>query len=817
MVRKKSTSAKARTRKRAYERKKTENRVNRSWRKLLLIVTAVNKFLRLRRCDIAVACSTSDLNTSQSSKIFLNNVSFVQKDIEFTYVNKTDAMNHLEDLNVVQATVKYLISKVCRLDYERKRQLEIRKKTTVLKSTRQSSWFHKKYSQDNLFRKRESERVTAIFQKKYTNNSNFREKEKIRSRTHGLEKYRKYVTFRQEKIQRSKTYILNKYHNNMEFRNTHKANVLAKYNSNQITRLRIISQALNSYKKNYTPMMQKQRRLYNQSRRILNKYNILQSHICLVKHRNLYVNNLNRFRQIIREGPDYVCISCRLALFRNQVVPFVEKKYIKENMSGEIKKRIQSYFNYSSSSQSKWICKLCSDKIKKRQMPSRTIVNKLKVCDVPSELKELNNLEKHLIALRLPFMKIVNLTSGKLSNRLSQKGTKGPLHCVPSDVQDTVTALPRPVDKSMMVRLQLKRRLKYKAVWEEQLINPNDVRDALFVLTRMHPGYRNININDINENYLTSDQEKEQENNTESVIEPMDVDTNEKGHLLEETEVSDKNRLKALALGDIDTNTNNDEEIDDDDKDIRTKYNIGTDSCTQPCDFNDFLVFDKEPCVVAPAEKNKLSSLLTDKTIEALAFPHLFPDGEGSYDEERETNLKWKEYCKARLFSSDSRFAADSSYIFYLQYLGDLKQVYSGINIAFRKKLPMSAKQSLDEMQMKFLMNKDMIYRHLQCVRGSPQYWYKRLKDLFGMTRQLGFPTFFLTLSCADLRWKEFTDTFVRHTGAPIKESYTFEEKTKLLRANPVLAARLFEKRFNTFMNLFIKGGASCLGIIEDW
>ncbi|CAF4614382.1 unnamed protein product, partial [Rotaria magnacalcarata] len=51
-------------------------------------------------------------------------------------------------------------------------------------------------------------------------------------------------------------------------------------------------------------------------------------------------------------------------------------------------------------------------------------------------------------------------------------------------------------------------------------------------------------------------------------------------------------------------------------------------------------------------------------------------------------------------------------------------------------------------------MNKDMIYRHLQCVRGSPQYWHKRLKDLFAMTRQLGFPTFFLTLSCADLRWK---------------------------------------------------------------
>ncbi|CAF1158229.1 unnamed protein product [Rotaria sp. Silwood1] len=131
-------------------------------------------------------------------------------------------------------------------------------------------------------------------------------------------------------------------------------------------------------------------------------------------------------------------------------------------------------------------------------------------------------------------MKIVNLTSGKLSTRLAQKGTKGSLHCVPSDVQVTVTALSRPVDKSMMVRLQLKRRLN------------------------------------------------------ESIIESMDVDTNEEENLLEETEISDKNRLKALALYDIENNTNSDEELDEDNKDIRTKYNIGTDSCAQPCDFNDF-------------------------------------------------------------------------------------------------------------------------------------------------------------------------------------------------------------------------------------
>ncbi|CAF1528348.1 unnamed protein product, partial [Rotaria sp. Silwood1] len=285
-----------------------------------------------------------------------------------------------------------------------------------------------------------------------------------------------------------------KYHNNLDFRNQYKARskkrVSKKYKSDPMIRMKTIERAMNWYHKNNTLMRQNSRRLYNQRRRILKKYISIQNHKCIYKQSNLYMNNLNKFRQVIQEGPDYVCISCQLALFRNQVIPFVEEKYITQNMSYEIKKHIQSYFMYSSSREQKWICKSCSDKIKKRQMPSRAVVNRLKVCEIPSELKRLNNLEKHLIALRLPFMKIVNLTSGKLSSRLSQKGTKGPLHCVPSDVQDTVTTLPRPVDKSMMVRLQLKRRLKYKAVWEEQLINPNDVRDALFVLTKMHPGYK---------------------------------------------------------------------------------------------------------------------------------------------------------------------------------------------------------------------------------------------------------------------------------------------------------------------------------------
>ncbi|CAF5157042.1 unnamed protein product, partial [Rotaria magnacalcarata] len=479
------------------------------------------------------------------------------------------------------------------------------------------------------FRNKHKTQSKIIYLNKYHNNSVFRDKLITQSKINILNKYHSNSDFRNKLITQSSITILNKYHNDIDFRNEYKARmrtaVLKRYYTDNSIRLKMIQDALNWYRRNNTLTRQQSRQFYNQRRRILKKYSIIESHKCTSKHKNLYMENFKKFRNIIQEGPDYICISCGIALFRNQVVPFIEEKYLKQNMSFEMKEYIPSYFIDISSSELKWICRLCSDKIKKQQLPSRALLNKLEVYEIPAELKKLNNLEKHLIALRLPFMKIVNLTSGKLSSRLSQKGTKGPLHCVPSDVQDTVTILPRPVDKSMMVRLQLKRRLKYKAVWEDQLINPYDVKDALLILTKMHPGYKYIKINEIGESYLTFDQDNNDENNTDSVIELTNVDTFEKVISIEEIAISDENHLKSLALGDFDNNNHSDEEIDDDNNDIRSKYNIGTDSCTQPCDFNDFLVFEKQPCIVAPAEKNKLSSLLTDKTIEALAFPHLFP------------------------------------------------------------------------------------------------------------------------------------------------------------------------------------------------
>ena len=682
--------------------------------------------------------------------------------------------------------------------------------------------FHNRYQTNSVFREMKRDQSKSFNAQKYQTNNGFREMKRDQSKRANAQKYKTDEEFRCEQRNKSSQRSFDKYHSSSEFRNAHKDHVkfkvMDKYKANNAARLKMIEYAKAYYISRNTTTKRRNQRAYDHSRRIVERSKLLRHQKYATKHRETYLNALSKFRRVIIESPDCICVVCRMTFFRNQVIPFRMENFIHAEMSDGTRDRLQHYLNDSIITSQKWICRFCSEKTKKQHIPSRAYENNLQVSEIPPELDKLNALEKHLIALRLPFVKIVNLTSGTISSRVAQKGTKGPVHCVPSDVQDTVTALPRPVNRSMMVRLQLKRRLNYKAIWEEQFVNPNDVRDALAVLMRIHPAYKDIQVVEIDENYLLSDKECTAEETIASAVESMPVNDMEDGNDTKMVEKPDSECLKRLALGDIvDHGGDEDGDVNEDANDIRTKYNAGTDCCTQPCDFNHFPLFDKDPHVIAPAEKNKLCSLLTDGTIESLAFPHLFPDGRGSYNEERDIVLQWKEYCKMRLFSSDPRFGSDSSYIFFLQYLSDLKQVFSSINVAFRKQVPMTARQCLDQTQIEFLLKKDMIYRHLQCVRGSPQFWNQRLKQLFGMSRQLDFNQLFLTFSCADLRWKEFTDAFVRYSKGNVKETYTFAEKTKMLRTCPVVAARMFERRFNTFMHLFIKGGACCLGKVTDW
>ena len=58
----------------------------------------------------------------------------------------------------------------------------------------------------------------------------------------------------------------------------------------------------------------------------------------------------------------------------------------------------------------------------------------------------------------------------------------------------------------------------------------------------------------------------------------------------------------------------------------------------------------------------------------------------------------------------------------------------------------------------------------MNTVKGTPAYWKILLFEVLAMVKQLGLPTFLLTLSCADLRWNELVSIISKLNGLNLSE-----------------------------------------------
>ena len=166
-------------------------------------------------------------------------------------------------------------------------------------------------------------------------------------------------------------------------------------------------------------------------------------------------------------------------------------------------------------------------------------------------------------------------------------------------------------------------------------------------------------------------------------------------------------------------------------------------TCLQPCDLRQYLLDNEDDILcLAPGENNKPTKVMDT---ERQCFPTLFPRATNAFQEPRNVPISFNRYINCRLQSVDNRFASCSEYIFWAQYVHELSTVASSISIAMRKHHPKDAQNNditkdilLNPHSMKQLMNKDLAYKSLVPVRGSPPYWEKTMRDLFAMLRQLG-------------------------------------------------------------------------------
>ena len=227
---------------------------------------------------------------------------------------------------------------------------------------------------------------------------------------------------------------------------------------------------------------------------------------------------------------------------------------------------------------------------------------------------------------------------------------------------------------------------------------------------------------------------------------------------------------------------------------------------------------------IAPAEGQKPLFIMSDPNFELMCNPDKFCYGEGGFGSKRERKITYRKYFNARLQDIDGRFARDLDYLFVAQYIVECKQVLDdGNNFAWRQKptQQITASQVKDKSFMSDNVRTDKAYRFLKNVRGSPPYYQRTFYDLLAMIRQLGTPTWFFTLSAADMKWPDIIQIIAKQYGVSYSDedvaALSFDEKSNWLRRNPVTAARHFQYRLNSFFQDVLKSKAKPLGEIVDY
>ncbi|XP_029976984.1 uncharacterized protein LOC115409845 isoform X4 [Salarias fasciatus] len=625
-----------------------------------------------------------------------------------------------------------------------------------------------KYASDEQFRAKVIQRGVQ----KYASDEQFRAKVIKTS----VQKYASDEQFRAKVIQRG----VQKYASDDHVRAKFKHGSISKYASSPGHRAQVKQYGVKKYKSNavYAQSIKKR----NQEKRLND---------ILKKHDIDFV--IEQFREMVKQGPKYVCCVCHKLLFQRQVLECNKERYEKKGaaVAAVADKCITLTYLHQCGDKCTadctvklthvgklWICHGCNSKIICGKVPDQSVINNLQLDPIPQELNTLNPLEQHLIAPHIPFMKLVALPKG------GQNGVHGPVTCVPSNT-NAVNVLPRLENQDLMIRVKLKRKLSYKGHYEYQYVNTSKVHSALENLKQNNKWYKDVEINTDWTN-------------------PLEKDTNDDD--------------KMDDAEDFDTQ---DEHIND-----QQQHGMYLDTCMQPVDVAQEVLDHHFDSVlsVAPAEGNTPVRLLTDVSNEAKCFPALFPKGTGTFHDTRPHKLTLSRYLNARILNADGRFGSNVEYIFYAQYLSEINQVVSNVSIALRKghhggessQITSSMLASTDFVNN--VLRCDMGYKFLKPIRGTPVFWQRVQKDLFAMVKQLGIPTWFCSFSSADLRWTELMQTFmeVQNVQGNVDEM-DWSQKCNLLNNNPVTAARMFDHRFRSFLHDVIMSPAQPIGKIIDY
>lgn len=467
------------------------------------------------------------------------------------------------------------------------------------------------------------------------------------------------------------------------------------------------------------------------------------------------------FHTKIQQGPIFVCVSCEQLWYKRSVYNF-------DSVSNNIPHGMSSCIqNIQSPDNNTYICHTCYVALSSNKIPTCCTVNGLQFEQIPVELQDLYPLEERLVALRIPFMQIRDLPCGR------QLNLKGNVVNVPANVANTISTLPRTLNTAEIITLKLKRKLEYCHDYLFDNIRPAKVLAAAKWLIENSQLYQEENI------------------------------TLQTSNLLHELNANDlENQSDETAINSNENMASSDDEFCENDKqDLPT----GIFETLLDNDFPQDVIPDKI-LSYAPGEGNNPLGIFQDKYCEELSFPTLFC---GQPRPKESAKVHYSNICKRELRHRDRRHARSISNIFFKLKKLQIQHIQMKVQFCLRRcRVPNNPSAGFLKQPgtLETLVTLDEGFKILKNLRGSPPYWQKAQRDLFAMIRQLGLPTWFMSFSAAETKWSHLLQMLAQinqNKSLTIDQvnNLNWQQKSELIRSDPVTCARHFHSSFETFLS----------------
>ena len=453
-----------------------------------------------------------------------------------------------------------------------------------------------------------------------------------------------------------------------------------------------------------------------------------------------------------------------------------------------------------------WVCKTCNSYLVKNKIPPCAALNGMKFPQKPAFF-DLNELECRPIAPRIAFQKLMQAPRGR------QLKIHGNVVNVPANVVDTVNSLPRTLNDTSTIKINLYRKLQYKSSALSLNVRPNKVIEAALWIISNSELYKDEGVS-FNQSWIANFQQELMQQQNENVPTSLTTCTTT---VVNNTEMSE-------VTNDYEDNTddNNNGECSEDE--VEPPSGV-SDTMLTPTDFLDDNSRNRI-LNVAPAEGNKPLSIFQDKYSEEMAYPGIFLGQKRPDNEQRKVNVHYSDICKSELRRSDRRAAMCIENIFFKCKKLQMKILLSKAQVALRKckgnKRTLNAGNLKQQGALDRLLRYDEGFKFLRALRGSPPYFEKAKKDLFAMIRQLGPASLFCSFSSAETQWTHLLKILGNlvdnnnYTNEEIND-FNWEERCRLIQSDPVTCSRHFDYQVSQFLRKFLMSSAQPLGKISDW